>query len=72
MHARPSRGGDPSPPPPPSLRDCTQPKIPDTTRVLLRDLEDAGKAARLERDKKLWDAKMLATQTQSACSTRTC
>lgn len=47
---------------------AVQPKIPEATRQLLTEAEDAAKQRKAERDSALWDEKMLATQTESACS----
>ncbi|KAF5834940.1 hypothetical protein DUNSADRAFT_8128 [Dunaliella salina] len=44
------------------------PKIPDHTRLLLTDAEEAAKKRKADRDSALWDEKMLATQTQNACA----
>mmetsp|Transcript_28547 Transcript_28547/g.77005 ORF Transcript_28547/g.77005 Transcript_28547/m.77005 type:complete len:148 (+) Transcript_28547:32-475(+) len=44
------------------------PKIPEHTRLLLTEAEEAAKKRKADRDSALWDEKMLATQTQSACT----
>ena len=44
-----------------------QPGLSAEVREVLLDAEEASKKRRAEKQSKLWDGKMLATQTASAC-----
>jgi hypothetical protein len=46
---------------------CLQPKIQDDVRAFLSEAEEEAKERKTAKTKALWDDKIAATQTQSAC-----
>ena len=45
-------------------------QLPDAAKEYLKEAEEAAKVRKAEQQAALWDAKMRATQTDSACGIR--